>query len=307
MNGTKNHQCNIAGEFSKWKPHLLQDMEIRTKSYLCPTCGKDMVQKDKYDSHPHVQILNISANYSKYTFIKKESKLHKLLMQQPISLAIDICTERKLCLENQFVGLSVPVSWFTGDANFDEHFSKYGNTSGVSLYEKVLLEKIRFNGPEGNRLVLHKNVRVCDDQGMELARLPEILTKPKSNLFNVYDIGKDKFEISLKNPPKLPKRSAHPEASETLMKLAHAGKLERVLQYSKAQGYSHEPHSYPPALYENVNLFKNIHMMPKDFLEHLTSLTLGAFWCAVEKLAKSGAMAYLPKDLKPEEVVCLVR
>ena len=60
---------------SKYNRHLLRCSGTKKtgKSFVCPVCGKDLKQEEKYYSHPHVKMMNKTkagaqneAGYVKY-------------------------------------------------------------------------------------------------------------------------------------------------------------------------------------------------------------------------------------------------
>ena len=105
------------------------------------------------------------------------------------------------------------------------------------------MEQIKLtNIEEGNKLVLHRNIRVVDDEGNELMRFPEFLTKPRterSDKFLIEDINEEEFQISLKNPPTF-KRGlpACPEVESMLQD----SDLSEIKKYASTNGYTHDPH-----------------------------------------------------------------
>ena len=156
---------------------------------------------------------------------------------------IDICVEQKICLENQFPGILLPVSFYDSNPSYQQYFTKYSNLFGVSFYEKALKEKIKSFGEAGNRLILHKNVMVVDKNGKELMRFPQMLF-PTSDKFIIEDIDDHKVKLSLRHPPTYRNTFASKHASGRLMDLARAKKWTELEKYATTNGYPHNPHKY---------------------------------------------------------------
>ena len=116
--------------------HLLRNFQERVQSFICPICHKNLRQKSKYDVHSHIVILSIDVNYTTYKFRSGESMLKIMMNKHSSSEMVQFLVQEKFALESLFPGLDVPVKYRSSDAS-DEYFSKFGNPSGVSLYEEV--------------------------------------------------------------------------------------------------------------------------------------------------------------------------
>ena len=92
---------------------------------------------------------------------------------------------------------------------------------------------------QGNQLDLHRNIKVVDEDGNELMRYPERLTKPNSELFKIEDISDSMFRLSLKNPPVFQRGFGASEEVENLMR---DPLLSEIKNYGIAAGYSYNPH-----------------------------------------------------------------
>ena len=104
----------------------------------------------------------------------------------------------------------------------------------------MLIEQIKLDGiHEGNLLVLDRNVRIVDNNGVELARYPERLTKPNSDLFHIDDISPSQFCLSLKKPPEF-QRGLGPV--DEVNRLMNDPTLSEIKKYSVRSGFPSNPH-----------------------------------------------------------------
>ena len=175
-----------------------------------------------------------------------------------------------------------------------------------------MIEKVKLLGHCGNSLILHKNIKIMDENGQELIRFPEFMTSPKSKKLITRSIDDSRFEVQLVDPPlvfsSIPPTSAGARALEDLMKSANFKGLFELEKYSRrGGGQTHDPHSFPKKLLKNKNVFSNVNMMSKKMLENATGQSVEQFWKNVQMFVDSPAMDHMPKGFKPEQVVLLYR
>ena len=136
---TKNHDCLSPDTIGHWRGHLLAEFQVRVQNFICPICHRNLERQANYQNHSHIQILAIQANYVTYKHRSNESALAILVKKQCISEVVALCVSEQLSLENDFPGISVPLSWWSSDQNqdYDKFFNQYANPKGVSLYQEV--------------------------------------------------------------------------------------------------------------------------------------------------------------------------
>lgn len=112
-------------------------------------------------------------------------------------------------------------------------WSGFGNTHGNEFLEKVLIEKM--SKGQGNKIELYRNIDLMKEYKHKM-RLPEEVLRPKGKKFMVKELNNEVMEVSLAiNEKPNPSVLADFECSKN---------MEVFSKYTKANGYSCDPHWY---------------------------------------------------------------
>ena len=112
-----------------------------------------------------------------------------------------------------------------------------------SLMALLLKRGFFFSGNGGNNeILIHRNIRVLDDNGTELIRLPEEILKPNPKHFIVEEVNETEFRVMLRQPK---------QATDIELEVDNCDDLKSYANFSQANGFRYKQHRYPSSSVKN--------------------------------------------------------